>query len=69
MSTTIARVYHADRNPSGASLPGVPLSDLTEADFSELPEWLQISVDATGFYDKPEAPKAKAARKDDQQTQ
>ena len=44
--------YDPSKNPGGASLDGVPLRDLTEEEFAELPNWLQASVDATPFYRK-----------------
>lgn len=60
MSEKIARFYVADRNPDGASLPAVPLRDLTEEEFGALPEWLQRSVDACPFYRKTKVPAEKA---------
>jgi hypothetical protein len=48
----IARYYDASKNPDGAVLDGVPLRDLTEEEFAELPPWLQASVDAAPFYRK-----------------
>lgn len=53
MSTEpIARYYDEAKNPDGAFLPGVPLADLTEAQFEALPDWLRLSVDASPFYRK-----------------
>jgi hypothetical protein len=48
----IARYYIAEKNPDNGHLPGAPLRDLTEEEFSALPEWLQRSVDALPFYRK-----------------
>jgi len=47
---TIARYYDEAKNPDGGHLPGVALRDLTEEEFSALPDWLQRSVDALPFY-------------------
>lgn len=49
---TIARYYVKDENPNGDHLPGVPLADLSEEEFAELPKWLQESVDASPMYRK-----------------
>lgn len=43
-------VYDANENHFGASLGGVPLRDLTAAEFAEYPRWLQRSVLALNFY-------------------
>jgi hypothetical protein len=43
-------IYDASENHYGASLPGVPLRDLTAAEFAEYPRWLQRSVIALRFY-------------------
>ena len=56
---TGARYYDPSKNPDAAALPGVPLRDLTDAEFEALPLWLQYSVDAQPFYRKT-APKAAA---------
>lgn len=50
--TTIARYYDAEKNPQGAMLMGVPLRDLTEQEYADLPKWLQASVDDSPFYRK-----------------
>jgi len=50
MNDAIAFRYDEKKNPQGAFLAGVPLRDLTTAEFEELPEWLQRSVKATDFY-------------------
>jgi hypothetical protein len=42
----IARYYQADRNPSGAALPGVPLADIDDETWARIPGWQQRSVDA-----------------------
>ncbi len=59
---SIARYYDAEKNPDRASLPGVPLADISEAQFAEYPDWLQASIDAAPFYrkTKPRAEKAEA---------
>jgi hypothetical protein len=46
----IAIRYHPRRNPSGAALGGVPLRDLTRAEFQALPEWLRRAVVASPCY-------------------
>lgn len=48
----IARYYDATQNTDGAFLAGVPLRDLTEEEWDELPAHLQRSVDALPFYRK-----------------
>lgn len=63
MSTDpIARYYEASKNPDGAFLPGVPLRDLTLAEFDALPVWLQLSVDASPFYRRTAPPKTTAEK-------
>lgn len=52
MSEKIARYYLPDQNPEERYLPGVPLDDITEARWAELPEWLQIAADTSGWYRK-----------------
>jgi hypothetical protein len=42
--------YDASLNPDGASLPGVPLRDLTADDIANVPAWLQSSIAAQPFY-------------------
>jgi hypothetical protein len=42
--------YDASLNPDGASLPGVPLRDLTADDLANVPAWLQSSIAAQPFY-------------------
>lgn len=55
-----ARYYDASKNEAGGYLPGVPLRDLTEAEFDALPAHLQASLDASPMYRKTAVPKAKA---------
>jgi hypothetical protein len=42
--------YDASQNPDNASLPGVPLRDLTADDIANVPAWLQSSIAAQPFY-------------------
>lgn len=60
---SIARHYDESKNPDGASLPGVPLRDLTAAEFDALPAWLKESVDALPYYRKT-APAKKSAKEE-----
>lgn len=47
---TVVLVYNASLNPHEATLPGVPLRDLTAGDIRAMPDWLQRSVfNAPGF--------------------
>lgn len=46
------RFYDASKNPDGATLPGVPLRDLSAEEFEALPLWLQYSIDASAMYRK-----------------
>lgn len=46
----LARTYDPAANPEGAYLPGVPLDDITIAEWEGLPLWLQRSIDALAFY-------------------
>lgn len=65
MSDAIARYYDPSKNPDGGMLPGVPLANLTEAQYDALPTWLQASVDASPMYRKtPIKPTAAPADKD-----
>lgn len=58
----IARHYDESKNPEGRTLLGVPLRDLTIGEWQELPEWVQRSIDAAGFYTIPKgAPKVATA--------
>lgn len=45
-------VYNEKKNPEGAHIPGVPLNDLSEVQFNELPKHIQASVLAAPFYSK-----------------
>lgn len=42
--------YDESKNPQRAHIAGVPLRDLTTAEFDELPEHIQRSVKAANFY-------------------
>jgi hypothetical protein len=55
----IVRYYVAENNPDGAYVDGVPLRDITDEDWQALPERLQRSADATGFYRKTPIPRAR----------
>lgn len=55
--------YDAKKNKEGATLPGVPLSDMTRQEFMALPEWIQRSVAACEFYTIADT-KRKAATKE-----
>ena len=59
----IARYYDDSKNDDGRAFDGVPLRDLTDEEFAALPEWLQLSVDASSLYrkKKPRADKAEDA--------
>lgn len=48
----LAYKYNQKKNLDGGSFPGVPLRDLTVAEFEALPIWLQGSVDAAAFYSR-----------------
>lgn len=67
MNEKIARFYVAEKNPDGASLPGVPLDDLTDELYDALPEWLQRSVDACAFYTKSRPHGESAVKKADKE--
>lgn len=66
MSEAIARYYDESKNPDRAFFPGVPLRDLTQADYDALSKHQQASIDASPLYrktkpradalDKPEKP-------------
>lgn len=56
--SSIARYYDESKNPDGGALPGVPLADIDEETFNQLPEWLQRSVDASPMYRKTKPHKA-----------
>lgn len=57
MSETIARYYDATKNPDQAFFPGIPLRDLTQAEWDALDTRMQESVDASPFYRKTAPPK------------
>lgn len=60
----IARYYNAEKNPEGAFVSGVPLRDITEEEWQALPERLQRSADASGFYRKTPIPATRTAAKE-----
>jgi hypothetical protein len=55
-SDTIIFRYQEDRNPHGASLPGVPLRNLTLVDVQGYQQWLIDSIGQCGFYMQVAAP-------------
>jgi hypothetical protein len=63
----IARYYDPAANPDGASLPGVPLADLTDEQFINYPAWLRLSIDALPCYRKT-APQTKPTTKAEKDT-
>ena len=52
VASEIARYYDAGNNPDGAALPGVPLRDMTEDEWTALKPWQQESADASTLYRK-----------------
>lgn len=65
MSNEIIFKYLPNKNLKGRALTGVPLSDLTQAQFDAMPRWIQKSVSGCEFYqavDAKPAPKAKAGK-------
>lgn len=64
----VSRYYVEDRNPDGATLPGVPLADLDEETFDAYPAWLQASIDASPFYRKSKPDSGTRAAKSDKET-
>lgn len=60
-----ARYYEEDKNPSGASFPGVPLSDIDEEEWAAYPQWLQDSVDNSPYYRKTKPRKEKSVAEPD----
>lgn len=52
----IARYYVPEHNPERRYLAGVPLRNITEAEFERYPLWLQQSIDALDFYRKTKPP-------------
>lgn len=65
MSEPIARYYDPTKNPEGATLPGVPLRDITESEWGAIPDWLKPSIDACSFYLKTKAKAAQPAAKEE----
>jgi hypothetical protein len=61
----IARYYDESKNAAGVFLPGVPLADLSESQWAALPEWLQASIDASGWYSATRPREKRSARADD----
>lgn len=61
----IARYYDEAKNEEGGSLPGVPLTDITEERWAAFPEWLQNSIDALPQYRKTPPPRETAPLKRD----
>ena len=52
-SDKIARKYDPGKNPEGASIAGVPLRDITIAEWESFPAWVKQSVDAWAAYSAP----------------
>lgn len=48
-------IYHPAQNTENASLPGVPLANMTEAEFNALPLWLKVSLCGCPFYTVPQS--------------
>lgn len=59
----IARFYDESKNSDGAFFPGVPLRDLTDADWDALPQRLRESADASPMYRKTKPPSETAPLK------
>ena len=61
-----AYYYDASKNPSGDSLPGVPLRVLSTEELEAMPPWLQQSIADSDMYrkTKPAAPAPEQAEKD-----
>lgn len=64
MSDEIAYTYDEKLNPDGVSLDGVPLRDLTAAEFAALPKRWQEAVKREPYY-VAVAPKKAPAKKED----
>lgn len=63
----VARYYDKTKNPEEASLPGVPLRDIEDAEFDAYPKWLQDSVDAWDAYRKTNpSPTPRREKKEDE---
>jgi hypothetical protein len=54
---TIAWYYDEAANPDKRFHPGVPLIDLTQSRFAEIPQWLRPSIVASPFYSKNSPPR------------
>lgn len=52
MSESIGRWYDETKNLDRAFFPGIPLRDLTQAEWDALDDRMQESLDATPFYRK-----------------
>lgn len=63
MSAEIARYYDASKNENGGHLAGVPLADISQAEFDRYPAWLQASIDAQPFYRKTKSSSTSKASK------
>lgn len=42
--------YHPQENPTNAFYPGIPLADLTQAQYDVLPQWAQAAVTGNDMY-------------------
>jgi hypothetical protein len=60
MDTIIVR-YLAEHNPGGAWFPGVPLRDLTQEEWANVPGWLKASCIASGMYELLGVPQVETA--------
>jgi hypothetical protein len=57
-ASAIVRKYDETSNQDGAILLGVPMRDLTREEWDSYPNWLQQSIDYSGFWSIPRgAPK------------
>lgn len=55
--STIARYYDQDKNPEDVRfIAGIPLRDVTEDEWEQLPKHLQRSADASDLYRKTKPP-------------
>ena len=62
-ATKIARHYDESKNEMGGAFPGVPLRDLTQAEYDSYAPWIQASIDASPMYKKtPIKPTTKAEK-------
>ena len=48
----VAYYYDAEKNPTGASYPGVPLADVLQDVYDAQPEWIQRAIDGSAMYRK-----------------